>query len=385
MPSTSSFPCPYCKKAVFERVGHLQAHIGSARCLLNRVSAKRVMKKPVMKKPVVSTGGGTPSVKRPAGVIKNRGVCAQGNTRRTIRARIGPFIRYLRKNVSLSKAAGPPGTAVPFVPLDNSYVAADIALLAAAVCKAVPNPSHRFERLTAACTSAYFFTTAGTKLVGKPPKKWTMDHEENLRIKFIASWYAGEQLFNTAIQSHCSRSFLGLATEDLVDDAVDKILGVLRAIWYSCTVANICGSEGAAFRKDIGCPGMPADGYTQNLAICIWRYGLRGDRNIFSTDLSGLFLFPHQHRGVFDALAALTGEKVESLEKSAALTRLLLNMVSLCVAEQWKKHGGVVARLPSPKGLSPDELKFAFTEAVTHQLCEWHKAGMGEDALNVCY
>ena len=119
---------------------------------------------------------------------------------------------------------------------------------------------------------------------------------------------------------------------------------------------------------------MPQGSYGQNLAKCVWTYGLRigGEEGIFPEEPKCTVLLSSQ-QGTCKGISALTDDAVEELVQLKSLQRLRLDLIAKEVKAQWAKIGPRVAD-PYRKKTLADR-----SRALAHQLCEWAKADFAID------
>jgi hypothetical protein len=305
--------------------------------------------------------------------------------RRKIGFGVGPLIQRLKQNVVLARSTASFGV-VNFVPYDSAFTAKDIAAIAAVFKKqrSWSSQKNRPRLLAGTLAAMHFFTVKGASIVALPSIPWTHAYEKTLRGNLWMS--REEQLYNSGNMYSKSLSFRGL---DRVNQMV-KIDAVVDVIKECCRVAGYAIEQIRArknnpaladrsdlFYDDIAHFGMPAGSYGQNLAKCIWTYGLRlgGEvEGIFPDEPKNSTLLSSQ-QGTCKGIAQLTGDEIGVLVKEKELQRLRIDLISKEVQAKWSKFGPRVAD-PYGKKTVADR-----SRALAHQLCEWAKAEFAIDVV----
>jgi hypothetical protein len=371
--------CDLCGFGV-QRPNHLAKHRGSASCARKVVERATTMKRPTAGKVIKLRT----SLRRPGAVLKRpecaRGLAGCGNMRRKIGLRLGPFLERLKQNVLLSQIVGP-RRIVEFVPYDPACTAKDIAKLAL-VIKRHPGWGARRNRpglVAVTLATMHFFTVKGAEVLHFPDVPWTPSYEKTLRGNLWEMRH--EQLFNTGVTHMSCRSFKNLGERERLDK-IDMVVESVRlcvdraevAIAQAKARARVGGAGGAKadiFYEDVAHVGMPQGSYGQNLAKCLWSYGLRqnSDDGLFPDEVKFGALLSAQ-TGTCKGISHLTDDAVTALVESKQLQRLRLDLVAKEVKKQWGKKGVRVADPLRGKTMTQR------SRALAHQLCEWAKASM---------
>ena len=175
----------------------------------------------------------------------------------------------------------------------------------------------------------------------------------------------------------------------------------------TAVVHDLCGELASnttphSFYGQVAAPGFPEHGYGQNLAFCIWRFGMLPKARVSSSTLtapargkkrgrdseSGRFaakvveieIYPLEpgcgltacQSGTMKGIVKLTEDSSDDLRRSPAFQRLRVNQIAAVVSAIWTDVKPSV-RDPYKR----EALHLRREEAITHQLCEWSKAGFG--------
>jgi hypothetical protein len=374
--------CDLCGK-MFTRPNHLARHRNTAACTRLRLQTRR---RPAAAEDEVTSS----SARRPAGAKKvrkpaaaPRGLAGSGNMRRKIGFGVGSLIQRLKQNVVLARSTASFGI-VNFVPYDSAYTAKDIAAIAAVFKKQRrwSSQKNRPRLLAGTLAAMHFFTVKGAAAVTLPAIPWTRVYEQTLRDNL---WRSREEpLYNTGNMYTKSLSFRGMdpvAQMAKIGAVVDVVKECCRVAAYAIEQIRARKNNPALadrsdlFYNDIAHFGMPAGSYGQNLAKCVWTYGLRlgGEvEGIFPDEPKNSTLLSSQ-QGTCKGIAQLTGDASEVLVKEKELQRLRIDLIAKEVKAKWSKVGPRVAD-PYGKKTSADR-----SRALAHQLCEWAKADFAID------
>ena len=366
---------------------HISRHVGTERCLRNRISAQSIT------------------------------LLDQKNFSRELGRRVVStgFVQFLKNNVIHCSEYGLTERCMrktECVPYDDGYTAADIAniadvingfaLKAGIVIRSTLRDNDAGRVLAAVNSVAgIFFTCAGAEAVRLPAIPWTDAYEKGLYKRLMAAYDQGVSLFNPGIVWTNSFQMLELNVREARTKA-EEICAYVKGI--TAVVHDLCGelvsnSTPHSFYGQVAAPGFPEHGYGQNLAFCIWRFGMlpkarassltltapaRGKKRIRDSD-TGCFaakvveieIYPLEpgcgltacQLGTVKGIVKLTDDSFDDLRRSPAFQRLRVNQIATVVSAVWTD---VKPSVRDPYKREASHLRRE--EAITHQLCEWSKA-----------
>ena len=166
-----------------------------------------------------------------------RGLSRQRNVRRTIEARVGDFILYLKDNIR-RQFCNKDKEFVRYSPTDNAELKANdpggiinILLREKGKLANTCTEDHLHRRLVArAVIAATMWTKLFTSIVGLPPIPITPQYCDKVKAKLINTWEKGQQVANGVVQGHGAKSIKGAKTKEEAEARVDKILETIKAI-----------------------------------------------------------------------------------------------------------------------------------------------------------
>jgi hypothetical protein len=177
----------------------------------------------------------------------------------------------------------------------------------------------------------------------------------------------------------------------------------------TAVVHDLCGELASnttphSFYGQVAASGFPEHGYGQNLAFCIWKNGMLPKARVSSSTLtapargkkrgrdsgSGRFaakvveieIYPLEpgcgltgcQLGTVKGIVKLTEDSSDDLCRLPAFQRLRVNQIAAVVSAVW---ADIEPSVRDP--YKHEALHLRREEAMTHQLCEWSKAGFGTE------